>query len=409
MRGVPMADGALSDLTVLELARGIAVAFCGKSLADLGADVIKAEPLEGDRSRRQGPFPDDVPHPERSGQFLYLNTNKRGITLNLESEGGRRIVRDFAGKVDLILCDLPPRELEEKELDYDHLRTRNGRLIMTSITPFGLVGPYRDYRGTDFTSVLMSGVGRETPYNEVTDLESQPPLVSGGFQADYVSGLTASAATMIAVFHCSTYGEGQLVDISAVESMTNMIRPSYAQLSYNPDQPSRPREKVGFPWVLPCKDGYLSLSPFNFDHWWADFKPIMGNPEWAESELFDTREGRTANADALEPLILEWTMQHTREEIYGWCLERQLPCFPVNSIADLVDSPQYNARDFFVDVEHPVAGTIKQPGAPARYSGGVWEIRRPAPQLGEHNQEILCGLLGYTGEDLLALARSRVI
>ena len=404
-----MADGALSDLTVLELSRGIAVAFCGKALADLGADVIKAEPLEGDRSRRQGPFVDDVPHPERSGQFLYLNNNKRGITLNLESEGGRRIVRDFAGTVDIILCDLPPRELEEKEFDYDHLRTRNGHLIMTSITPFGLVGPYRDYRGTDFTSVLMSGVGRDTPYNEVTDLESQPPLVSGGFQADYLSGVTAATATMIAVFHRSTYGEGQLVDISAVESMTNMIRPAYGQLSYNPDEPPRPREKVGFPWVLPCKDGYISLSPFGFDHWWEDFKPIMGNPEWAESELFDTREGRTDNADALEMLVLEWTMQHTREEIYRWCLERQLPSFPVHSMADLVDSPQYSARDFFVEVEHPVAGTIKQPGAPARYSGGVWEIRRPAPQLGEHNQEILCGLLGYTGEELLALARSRVI
>ncbi len=404
-----MADGALSDLTVLELLNGIGGAFCGKAFADLGADVIKVEPLDGDRSRRHGPFPDDVPHQERSGQFLYLNHNKRGITLNLDSEGGRRIVRELAGAVDILLCDFAPGELEEQGLDYDRLRERNDRLIITSITPFGLVGPYRDYKGTDFTTVLMSGVGWDTPYNEVTDLESQPPLVSGGFQADYLSGWTAASATMIAVFHRSAYGEGQLVDVSALESMTNMIRPAYAQLSYNPDEPPRARQKVGFPWVLPCKDGHISLSPFGFDHWWEDFKAVAGNPDWAASELFDTREGRTNNADALEPLMIEWTMQHTKQEIYERCLERQLPCFPVNTIEELLASPQYDARDYFVEVEHPVAGTIKRPGAPARYSGDVWEIRRPAPQLGEHNQDILCELLNYTREDLLTMARSRVI
>ncbi len=400
-------NGALSDLAVLELAQDVAGPWCGKLLADLGADVIKVEPPGGDCSRRHGPFPDDLPHPERSGQFLYLNQNKRGITLDLESARACRIVGDLAQRVDILVTDIPQRQLEERELDYEHLQVLNSRLIMTGISPFGRVGPLKDYVGTDFTSYMMSGIGRQTPYNQVTDLPAQPPLAGGGFQTDYLAGSTAATATMIAVFYRSAYGSGQFVDISAVESMSNMIRQDYTQLSYDP-QLIAPRQKMGFPWVLPCKDGHVSFSPTILDHWWVQFKEMMGQPEWAQSEIFDTGEGRNNNADAIEPLMIEWLMQHTKQEVCEMAKRRHVACFPVNSMEEVVGSPQYNARDYFDEVDHPVAGTIKQPGPPVRFSRTPAAIRRPAPQLGEHNEEIFCGTLGYSREELVTLARAGV-
>ena len=167
-----------------------------------------------------------------------------------------------------------------------------------------------------------------------------------------------------------------------------------------------PRKKQGFSWVLPCKDGFVSFSPFTTDHWWGAFKEMMGQPGWAQSDVFDTAQGRNDNADALEPLTIEWLAERSKAEIYELAMQHGIPCFPVNSMSELLGSRQYRARDFFVEVEHPVAGTLTQPGPPVRYSKAPATIREPAPQLGAHTEDVLGGLLGLTRQELTTLAQS---
>ena len=403
-----MSHATLSDLTIVECAESVAGPYCSKLLADLGANVTKVEPPGGDVSRRAGPFPGDIPHHERSGQFVYLNANKRGVTLNLEAAQGRDILHALLRTADILIVDLPRRRLAELELDYEHLGALNDQLIMTCISPFGQTGPYRDYSGTALTAHMSSGIGYESPTNQVTDLPSQPPLAAGNPQADYTTGLSAATDTMIAVFHRTAYGRGQMVDVSAQEASANYARLSFSTLTHTPDAvPGRARS--GFEYAAPCKDGYVFLTPYTLDHWWQRFKDIMGNPGWAETEAFATAEQRIANFDVIEPLVHEWTRQRTKREVYELTLESGIACFPVNSMQDMLEAPQYVYRDYLVETEHPVAGKFVQPGAPVRYSETEWAIRRPAPLLGEHNSEVLCGELGYSREELVTLYQAGVL
>ncbi len=386
-----MASGALSDLRVIECAQGVPGPFCAKLLADYGADVVKIEPPGGDRSRLHGPFPSDHPHPEKSGQFLYLNANKRSIVLDLQGETGRRALRHLVRTADILVIDLPAERLRRLKLTYAALRRLNQRLIMASVTPFGLSGPYRDYTATDLTLFHLGGMGRATPYNEVTDLEASPPLWAGGYQAEYMTGMTAAAAVMAAIFHREAYGEGQLVDIGGMESVANMLRAIVPEYTFNPEAVIPTRLKTGFGWVMPCKDGYVSIA-LNSEEWWRSFRAIMqelGEPDWVDSELFSTAAGRVANGDALEQLVTAWMRQQLQQDVYERALSRRMPCFPVNSMEQVANSRQFQFRHFLEAVPHPVAGTVTQPGPPARLTGTPWAIQRPAPLHDEHTVEVL--------------------
>ena len=395
-------QGALGDLRVVEYAQGVTGPFCAKAFADLGANVVKVEPTGGDVSRGHGPFPGDEPHPEKSGRFLYLNTNKRGVALDTEREAGREVLRELAASADIFVADLAPGDYAELGLDYDTLSTRNAGLIMVCVTPYGLTGPYRDYRGSAFTAFHAGGMGRETPYNEITDSEAFPPLVDGGDQGDYLTAWTAAIMALVAVFHRATHGTGQLLDVSAMEAVAGMTRMPIASIGYG-QEPRISREKANFPWVMPCKDGHVSFAPFLLDHWWRAVVDMMGSPDWAVSEAFATTMGRVQNADVVEPLTVEWLMEHTKQEIYEMALARNVACFPVNTMEEVLHSRQYAARDFLVDVEHPQAGRQRQPGAAGIYSGTPWAVQRPAPLLGEHTREVVCGELGRTEEQFAAL------
>ncbi|MXW24461.1 MAG: CoA transferase, partial [Chloroflexi bacterium] len=202
-------SSTLSDLRVIECADGVAGPYCGKLLADLGADVVKVEPPAGDSSRRFGPFAGDRPHLERSGQFLYLNSNKRGITLDLEHAAGIEVLTRLAADADVLILDRPRSQLEALGIDVDALREANEGLVVTVLTPYGFTGPYKDWAGNAHTVYQMSGMGRETPSGYVTDLEHEPPLSPGNPQADYLTGVTAATSTMVAITYRRVYGGGQ--------------------------------------------------------------------------------------------------------------------------------------------------------------------------------------------------------
>ncbi len=193
-----MPEGALNDVTVVEYSRGAMGASCAKAMADLGAIVIKVEPTDGDPLRLAGPFPDDEPHPDKSGLFLYLNANKRGVTLDLESSSDRSKLRRLIAAADVFVTDLQPGDVSELSLGYDSLRQINEGLVATYVTHFGHTGPYKDYQGTDLISWHMGGLGFETPAFYVTDLEKEYPLRGGTHLAQYLAGWTAAAASIVA-------------------------------------------------------------------------------------------------------------------------------------------------------------------------------------------------------------------
>ncbi|MCH8064014.1 MAG: CoA transferase, partial [Chloroflexi bacterium] len=243
-----MPEGALSDVTVVEYSRGAMGATCAKAMADLGATVVKVEPPDGDPLRLAGPFPDDEPHPDKSGLFLYLNANKKGVTLDLESNSGRATLRRLIAAADVFVTDLQPRDASELLLDYDSLKRINQGLVATYVTHFGHTGPYKDYQGTDLISWHMGGLGYETPAFYVTDAEKEYPLRGGTNQAEYLAGWTAAAATMAGLAYRETYGVGQMVDVSAMEAVANHIRTGFAIYSYDISRVPENRLKVHFPW-----------------------------------------------------------------------------------------------------------------------------------------------------------------
>jgi crotonobetainyl-CoA:carnitine CoA-transferase CaiB-like acyl-CoA transferase len=409
-----MTAGALSGLKIVELSERVAGPFCTKVMADLGAEVIKIEkPGIGDVARRRGPFPGDEPHPERSALFLYLNTNKQGITLDYSKPEGVALFRELVKDADILVETQPPGLLDSLGVGYPRLHEQFPRLIVTSITPFGQTGPYKNYKAYNLNCLHMGVVGYETPFNFVTDPENEPPVKTGGEQADLLAGWTAATATLCAVFHRDLTGLGQHVDISEVEAVAHMVRPNFALYSHEPpDGPNRrrflQRTKWGLAYVFPCRGGHIALLALTDQHW-ESLKELMGRPEWAESELFSTLLGRFQNIDALEVSVAEWVSEQDRDELARKGQELHIPVFPVRNMQEVVNSDQYRERGFFVRVDHPATGPLTYPGAPFKFSATPWQIRSPAPRLGEHNTRIYGERLGLPAEKITQLRKDGVI
>ena len=268
----PDPPAALGDLRVVELPcldpmPYFAASMAAKAFADLGAEVIKVEPRRGGAAeRRRGPFRDEFPDPETGGLHLFLNANKLGVTLGLKSARDRELLLELLASTDILLNPNSPRLNRGLGIDWRTLCARFPRLIVVSLTFFGSDSPYRDVRGGDLVATHMSGVGCETPLNQVTDLAKQPPLKPAGRQSDYLTGYTAAAAAMCALFQRKPSGAGQHVDASQWLAMVNMVRPNLGVLSH--DAPGAPfyerlrtRLKTNLPWVYPCRDGWVSFSP----------------------------------------------------------------------------------------------------------------------------------------------------
>ncbi|MCY4638980.1 MAG: CoA transferase [Chloroflexi bacterium] len=388
------APGALAGLRVVEVGEWVSAPFAAKLFADFGADVVKVErPGAGDPARTDGPFPDDRPDSECSGLFLYLNTNKRGVQLDLRDGAGRASLERLLEETDLLITNLPRRRLLETGLDPESLRSRHPGLIVTTITPFGLDGPYADYLGDELVTYAMGGLAYASPGvpDVVDDPEAEPPLHPHTYVADTIGGLVAAVASMVAVFGRGDDGEGAHVDVSQQAAITAMEQRDLTAWSYGNLVIGRmPTSIARMPnYYLPCRDGYVALAA-PWDHQWARLVKMMGSPEWALSELFCDDAGRTAYWDALKLLLTDWTMRHDGEEIVRMADEAGLPFFAYYSIAESAESEHVRARGSLV--EQSAGGrTLRMPGAPLAMHGTPWTIRRPAPRLGEHTDEVLAG------------------
>ena len=387
-----MAVGLLPGVRVLDLGQRISAPYCAKILAQMGAEVIKVEPLAGDASRRMGPFPDDIPHPEKSGLFLALNANKYGVTLDLPSAEACKALRKLAATADILIESFPAGFMEECGLGYKALREINPGLVMISITSFDERGPYASFKSSDLVLSHMSGHAHAL-LGPVEEPDSQPPIRAGGHQAELLPGLAAATATLMALYRKRVTGAGSHVKIGSFEALVNQHISGLANCAYGRPAPSRrlgESTDVGaVGGVLACADGYVTVSPRE-DAQWERWLHVMGDPDWASDERFATREARQANSPALWQFMSEWSRPLLKADITRRAQEQRIPCFPANTVADLLDDAHLASRDFFVEIDHPVAGAFRYPGAAYRFSNAELPLgARPAPLLGQHNETIL--------------------
>src|SRR5712692_6027833 len=396
---MPANDLILGDLRVLDLSEDIAGPFCTKLLAGLGAEVIKVEPPgTGDVTRRAGPFVHAAPHAEQSAAFLYLNTGKKSITLDLQSHTGAFMLQRLAQECDILVESFSAGYLAQRGLGYAALERLNPGVIYTSITPFGQTGPYRDYKGSELVAQAMGAL------MHTVGLPDREPLRVGGNAALYTTGMSAFSATMLALYVRDAEGHGQHVDVSAMETIT--VAQIHASIQHQFGRMPTRRAST----LVRAQDGWVhaGLERGVREDTWARVCALMGRPELADDPKFNTREARREHQQELLTLISAWTATRPKEEIDHTLQGLRTVAGYVATVADLCTSQQLLAREFFQCIDHPDAGTATYPGAPFTIQGAAWHHAR-APRLGEHNVEVYCDRLGYTREDLAHLRSAGVI
>ena len=396
---MPDNDSILSDIRILDLSQDVAGPFCTKLLAGLGAEVLKVEPPGfGDVSRRAGPFPHNAPNAEQSATFLYLNTGKKSITLDITQPTGTAILQRLVQMCDILVESFAPGFLEQLELGYTALERLNPGLIYTSITPCGQTGPYRAYQGADIVAqalgALMCTIG----------LPDREPLKIGGNAALYTTGMSAFSATMLALYVRDTEDYGQHVDVSAMETLT--VAQIHSSLNHQLGRPSTRRDST----LIQAQDGWVhpGLERGVRADTWPQVCALIGRPELLDDPKFTTPELRREHQQELLAIISEWTATRPKEEIYHTLQALQSVAGYVATVPDLLSSAQLQERQFFQTLDHPCTGAAQYPGAPLRIHGVTWQHDR-APCLGEHNREIYCDRLGYTAEALAHLYGGGVI
>jgi crotonobetainyl-CoA:carnitine CoA-transferase CaiB-like acyl-CoA transferase len=403
-----MNQQALSGVKVVEFSDFVCGPYCGKLLSYMGAEVIKIEkPGLGDKARSWGPFPQNLPHPEKSGLFLFLNANKYGATLNIETAAGLKILKELLKWADVLIQDQAVKEMSRLGLSYTKVKKLNPKLVMTSITPFGQTGPLKDYKGNDLIAINAGAEAFGNPDEGVKDPENDPPLKGTYHAADIVGGLSAAVLTMSAVIAQRTSGLGQHIDLSQQEAIASTGRQQLAYYAVQGLTPSREwgRKKFGG-FLYQCKDGYVVI-------WIGPHYPkvmeMLGNPDWSKEEMFANPLLRNDYIVELNQLISVWTVDHTTQEINELALKYGVPCSQVRSIKDLVNDEQLVFRQFWQEVDHPVAGKLKYPGPPFKLSATPGIIQRAAPMLGEHNEKVYCQMLGYSRKELVRMRQAGII
>jgi crotonobetainyl-CoA:carnitine CoA-transferase CaiB-like acyl-CoA transferase len=374
----------LEGVKVLELGHMVSAAYATKLMADLGAEVIKVEEPGGDHARQRGPFPGEIVDQEKSGLFLYLNTNKRGVTLALPRD--KDTLTRLAAWADLLVHNYPPAQMAALGIDYHAFRALNPRLVMCSITSFGLTGPHKDYKAYELTVAHGGGWAWLSPGG--SDRPDLPPLKAAGQQADFQAGTAAATAALAAYYRALRTGEGEHLDFSSQAYIASFVDVSAPNYTYQGQIASRLGKRVLYPWgIFPCQDGLMFLVVGEEDQW-QRLVALMGNPEWSTWEIFQGLLNRTKNQDVLHMYLTEWIQGWKVEDLFRAGQEQRICLAPVFTMAQLATQEQLRSRQFFIDVTHPRAGTLTHLGPPYQLHEPWWRIRRPAPLLGEHNIEV---------------------
>ena len=405
--------GPLSGLRVVEVGDLVTAPFSAKILADLGATVIKVEvPRVGDRSRGVGPFPQDSPDAERSGLFIYLNAKKRGVTIDLVTPTGRALLGRLLEDADVLVENVDPKDVERLGLGREHVAGINPDLIHLAITPFGYDGPYSWHKGYGLNVAAMSGLVL------ATGEAGRAPLPAPDFQEDFFTGVVGGLSVMLALAAADRAqpGEtrGEWIDLSGANAwMTFQTGMAVLQWLFSGRRTVRQgRRNAGNPYpysILPCADGYIRLIAMQKIEW-TRFVGILGNPDWTKDPRFQNRLIMNQKYhEELDALIQPWLSARTKNELDQIFYDGGLPFSPVKDYADVLNDPHLRAREFFVRAEQPGMEPFDVPGPPYHLRNEPLGSWRPAPALGEHNDEIFGEHLGISERDRVALQQAGVI
>ena len=415
----------LERFRVLDLTEG-GYNLGAKVLADMGADVIRIEPPGGSPTRLTPPFYHDDPQPEKSLFWFAFNLNKRGITLNLDSDEGRELFQRLAGKADIVMESYNPGHLEGLGIGYKQLSRHNPGLVLTSVTPFGQTGRFSQFQATDIVSWAEGGM------LYLSGEQDRPPVRISFPVSEVVAGSQAAAGTMHALWHSINTGEGQQVDVSAQEAVLwlSMMEPPYPVLtgySLRREGIHRGFDFVTWRQLYPCKDGNVSIylmggpaGAFSMRALvkWMDEEGLATQDmldkkweEWSPSDLFRMGEEKALEEiRKVEEVTERLFASHTKEEIFDRAVRERILMAPCYDAADLAGEVQLQARDFWKEVEHPeLGGTILYPGPLVKLSGTPIVFRRRAPLIGEHNREVYCEELGLSPQEYSGLGSIGVI
>ncbi len=377
--------GPLAGIRVLDLADQSG-AYCTKLFADLGADVIKIEPPSGDPTRKIPPFYHN--DGQTSLYFLHFNTNKSGITLNIEVPAGKELLKKLAATADVMVETFPPGYLDNAGLGYESLKQINPGIVLTSITPFGQTGPFADYKGSDIVGQAMAGLLTMCGWPD------RPPVKMGGSQAHNLSSVQAAVGTLVALWQKGASGEGQHVDVS-VQASTITSLMMLPQVCYKTgDIRKRTGDEHSGPanGLFPCKDGYVDirLRPHRWDVFvqWLDTEGMAGDlrdPKWRDP-WYRQGQDRIQQVDAILRAFLKG---HTMEEICEAGQSRRIEVGAAFTAEQTAKDPQLKAQDFFLKLHHPeLNDTLTYIGAPFRMMATPLRLAVRAPHLGEHNRKV---------------------
>ena len=374
--------GPLAGLRVLEITQIMSGPTCGLLLADMGADVIKIEKLEGGDDARgyRDPQVGGV-----SAPFMMMNRNKRGLALDLKHPEGRALLRRMAKQADVLVENFRGGTMDKLGLGFETLRTDNPGLICCAISGYGRTGPYADKGGFDLIAQGFAGL------MSVTGEPDRPPAKSGNAVSDMNAGILGALGILAAYIHKLKTGEGQLVDTSLADAALQQTY-WHAAVWFATRQSPEPTGSAHIltaPYqAFEASDGWINIGGANQANW-ERICTVLGHPEWREDPRFATNRDRMANRDTLVALMNGVVRQRTREAWQADFDAAGVPAGPVHTIGEALSHPQTLARGMVVELQHPQAGTTQAIGCPIHFSATPTDTGAPAPLLGQHSREIL--------------------
>lgn len=392
-----MPDTALDGFCVLDLTQHLCGPYCTKLLADYGADVIKIERPGGDIARRLGPFKDDDPDPEKSGTFAYLNTNKRSIVLDLRAQSDRETFLALLQTADLVVENFRPGVMEDLGIGFAVLSAKRPAISLVSISNFGQTGPYSDWAGSELVLFAMGG---EMYSMGVAERE---PIKMAGTAALFQAGAAAAVAAVGALLSSAMGGGGEHLDIAIYDAQVASVdRRHHWVIAYQYTGRVKGRNPLssatGFPsGVYPCADGFVEIT--GGGRWWRGTVAMLGSPDELSGPEW-TQPGANLRPDLRErfdAILYPWLAERTKREVWEEAEKAHILAGPLYTIEDLFTDPAIRDRGFFIDCERPGLSRFTMPGRPFVMAESPWALRRPAPQLGEHTEEILAELKRVAG------------
>lgn len=391
----------LDGVRILELGQIIAGTYGNQVLTDLGAEVIKIEPPQGDLGRN----PSVAPYRGLSGLFLTFNRNKKSVVIDLKTDEGRELFYDLVRTSDVVIDNFRPGVLKRLKVDYDSLSKINPRIIQCTVTGFGTEGTFKDLPAWDIIIQAIAG------HMAITGEADGPPARLGVPLADLSGGIFSCKGILAALFARERSGKGRYIELSMFDAMLNLLTYMGTMYLTNGEVPQRmgSGHEYTVPWgAFAAKDGFVVIATRQ-EIFWKRLCEVMGEPDLAEDERFATNANRVKNGEILIPIIREIFAKRTVDDWVKSLRAADVPASPLNNLDGAFAEPTVAERNMIVEYDHPEVGKVRLPGNPIKMTGLSEVISKPAPMLGEHTDEVLGGLLNLSAEQLADLHDKGII